>query len=479
MRRSTPAGTRWMTLLMLVVVGLTAAHPLRAAWVQPSIALDDKPMQVDGRLPQSGLISTSPDPVPEGLEQVEMLRETIGLVDSFDARAMGTINRIADPVEPDESLRVGRGPGMYLQLRRGDQLSVLGIHPIDEHILLLTDAQSPDRRWRIRRDVFERLGITIERRAGVERFAGTDQPKTLEMPAPHAQSPIELDRRTIRARIKMNYPKLTRELGQETFRVRLPKAYDPATPSGVLVWISPSPDGRIPEIFAPICDELGLIAVGVDNNGNRREITDRLQNHLDSIETLARSARIDQQRIYLTGVSGGGRSSSILQLAFPEHFAGCVPIIGLDTYHNAPTGDPGKYWPKRLGKPSGPNMQLLKLRRIRSITGTADFNEPEMTLRTRLLRDDGLDAQIDVIDGMAHAMPSAEQFAQALRWVDQPRREAIEAARATAEQILKETSHLDPALPAVRDRLIEVMQILPYSDPAWRAAERLGYTRPD
>lgn len=462
-------------LLLLILVAL-APGGTRA---QPSITLDDKPVQVDGRLPKSGLISTSPDPIPEGIGGVEMLRESLGLLDTIDPKAFSTINRIADPIGAEESLQVGRGPGVYLQMWRDEEFGVLGIHPGDKDTLLLVDTQSPDRRWSIRADVFERLGIDIERKARPDRFEGTDQPMTLELPAPHAESPIVLDRRTIRARIKMNYPKLTRTLGQETFRVRLPSNYDPDTPAGVLVWISPSPNGRIPDIFAPICDELGLIVVGVDNNGNQREITDRLQNHLDSIETLAQHARIDRKRVYVTGASGGGRSSSILQLVFPEHFAGCVPIIGLDTYHNAPTGDPGKYWPKRLGKPSGPNMALLKARRIRSITGTADFNEPEMTLRTRLLRDDGLVAEIDVIEGMAHAMPSAEQFAQALRWVDEPRREAIEDAQIAAEQILRETNHLDPKLPAVRDRLIEVMQMVPYSESAWQAAARLGYSKPD
>ena len=48
-----------------------------------------------------------------------------------------------------------------------------------------------------------------------------------------------------------------------------------------------------------------------------------------------------------------------------------------------------------------------------------------------------------------------------------------------AKQILTDTSELDPALPAVRRRLIEVMQLLPYSDPAWEAAQRLGYPKPD
>jgi dienelactone hydrolase len=245
----------------------------------------------------------------------------------------------------------------------------------------------------------------------------------------------------------------------------------------VLVWISPTPDGRIPDTIAPACDLLGLIAIGVDNNGNQREITDRLQNHLDSIETLAQHANIDRQRIYLTGMSGGGRCSGILQLAFPDYFAGAVPIVGLDTYHNAPTGQAGKFWPRRLSRPSGPIRKQLEDRRIRSITGNADFNEPEMTLRTQLLQDDDIEAQIDVIEGMAHTMPNPEHFTSALIWVDEPRHEGIEQSRNEAAAILKETQEQDASIPAVRRRLIEVLRLVPHTDQAWQAAERLGYPR--
>ncbi len=123
-------------------------------------------------------------------------------------------------------------------------------------------------------------------------------------------------------------------------------------------------------------------------------------------------------------------------------------------------------------------MRALKDRRIRSITGTVDVNEPEMVLRTKLLKDDGINAEIDVIEGMAHTMPSAEHFSAALNWVDEPRREAIAQARTQARAILDEIEGQDAELPGVRRRLIEVMEMLPYSLQAWEAATRLGYPAP-
>jgi len=460
-------------LLCLVLIATVSLQGL-ASEAQPSISIDDKPMQIEGRVPTTATITRDTEPIPEDVLGVEMLKPMLGVIGTLEPRDLVSINRLARPIEA----QIGSEPIAYLHFSRGQGSGSLSIRPLDDEDWLLTSQDKPSKKWSLRRDVFDRIGISFEQPEPKDRFAATGDAMELVLPDPHIESPIVLDTKTIRSRIRISFPRLERELGKETFRVRLPRAYNPSTPVGVLVWISPSPDGRIPSIFEPICDELGLIAIGVDNNGNKRPITDRLQNHLDSIETLAQHANIDRERVYLTGMSGGGRCSGILQLCFPELFAGAVPIVGLDTYHNAPTGTPGQYWPKRLGKPNGPNMKLLKERRIRSITGSADFNEPEMTLRTQLLNDDGLNAQIDVIEGMAHAMPSDAQFGTALRWVDEPRRDAIVQAQIDAQKVLDETKDQDASIPAVRRRLIEVMQLRPYSDQAWQAASRLGYKRP-
>lgn len=462
--------TRLGLLLTLILAFQT---PIAGA--QSSIPLEDKPLQIDGRLPTAAYITMTQNPIPEDLAEVEMLRDRLGLIDTIDPKGFTSINRLARPSDEEPS----ENPALFLQIARSDTTISLGLDVLEDTVLLYT-LDLPRSVWSIRRVAFERLEIKVTPRQASTQgdgFAPTDTALDMVLPTPHTESSVVLDPQTVRSRLKMQYPRLTRVLGQETFRVRLPMRYDPGTPAGVLAWISPTPDGRIPDIFGPVCDQLGLIAIGVDNNGNQREITDRLQNHLDSLETLTQHALIDRERIYLTGMSGGGRCSGILLLAFPDLFAGAVPIVGLDTYHNAPTGDPGKFWPKRLARPAGPTRKLLEERRIRSITGTADFNEPEMVLRTQLLQDDGIEAQIDVIEGMAHTMPNAEQFTKALVWVDEPRSGAIEDATKRAREILTETESQDAAIPAVRRRLIEVLRMVPDSDLAWQAAERLGIKR--
>ncbi len=443
-----------------------------------ALAREEDPFRIETKPAKIGYISTNPEPIDQNLLGVPMLDELAGVITIIEPKAYTKLRRALTRTHINPTTLTSETYIASFHLHRDDRHRVLEIHDLGSELLALRSADNPDAVWSISNLSFERLGIRWASKAPSPPAPDGPDPIVFELPKPYTQSTTILDRRTVRARFKQPYPALTRIPDHELYRVRLPKDYNPDFPAGVLVWISPSPDGRIPTIFGPILDKLGFIAIGIDNNGNKRAITDRLANHLDSIESLAAHYRIDRSRIYLTGMSGGGRCSAILLLAFPDLFAGAVPIAGLDTYHNAPTGDPGKYWPARLGKPAGRWMKILKNRRIASITGSADANQPEMTVRTELLKRDGIDARIDIIEGIAHAMPTDEQFADALDWVDQPRRSAMIDSFKQAKSLMREYTERfgqsPPPTPAARRLLIRIITLAPWTDPAWQAAGLLG-----
>jgi dienelactone hydrolase len=296
----------------------------------------------------------------------------------------------------------------------------------------------------------------------------------------HIQSPHILDRATIRARFKNDYPQLTRTLGDETFRLRFPNTMSADDPPGILVWISPTEHHGIPYAVLPALEKLNLIAVGIDNNGNDRPITDRLQNVLDAIHTIRAHIRIDDQRIYTSGLSGGGRCASILFLAFPDLVTGAVPIVGLDSYHRIPTGQPNLYWAGNIGRPAKKLFDRSKEHRLRAITGTMDFNEPEMSRRIAQLQADGFDARLDTIDGMSHTMPTESQFTEALTWVNANQHEraerAAEEAQDQLDKLLESNPTPDPTTDIpTRRTLIDITRTAPWSQPAMKAAHLLGF----
>lgn len=471
MRAYTPFHPWLFIGICILLAGLTGY-----AKAVPQPAFD--PFRVEGKPPTLGYLTATDRPVAEDLLEVPMIADLATVLGTITPRSMTSLRRALSKRIISEAQCNSDSYLATLHLSRHDQDINFGVFAVDDSIVALRSNQDQTQIVGISIAAFDRLGIRLPTRNTNQQAQEHDQLRfTLEQP--YIKSHIQLDRRTIKARFKHTYPQLTRDLADESFQIRFPKNLNTSFPAGVLVWISPSADGRIPIEFEPVLDSLGFIAIGVDNNGNQRSLTDRLQNHFDSIATLAWRYRIDPNRVYLTGMSGGGRCSGILQLAFPDFFAGAIPIVGLDTYHNAPTGQPGMHWPARLGRPAGRWMKLLKGRRIAGITGTNDFNEPEMTVRQELLERDGIEMRLQVVEGMAHTMPTAEQFAEALKWVDLPRRDSmIEEFKEAKKIMAKYTTRFGdqpPESPAARAQLIEVITLAPWTEPATKACALLGY----
>ncbi len=435
---------------------------------------------VRGKPPAMGYLKADQVPVAGDLLTVPMVSELVGVFGVIEARDFSVLRRSAgrDPISERTGEELSDDTRLaVLHLVRRDEQVGLEVHRLDDGAMFLRSIEEQAKVWDIKASGFETIGV----RWPEETSQSTNQNEEVDrfvLEQPYIESPITLNPSTVRIRFKNNFVKLSRDIADETYRVRLPKDYKADFPVGVLVWISPTPDGRIPVIFESILDELGMIAIGVDGNGNDRPITDRLQNHLDSIETLGDRYRIDRERIYVTGMSGGGKSACLLQLGFPDIFVGAVPIVGMNSYERAPTGTPGRFWPARMGKPSGKWWRLLTERRIAGITGSADFNEPEMSVRYQQLLDDGLDIRLDVIEGMAHTLPSSDQFGEALKWVDAPRRAAMVESFREAKDLMAAYAEAfgdqEPDSPKARKMLIEVITLAPWTEPAWKAVRFLG-----
>jgi len=434
------------------------------------------PFRIDGKAPTAGVIWIGQAHTQNSdIAESPMLCKLAGIAGELDARSLNKLRRSLGMLS---SLGEGhRVIGSLSLSRTGSSKELVLARDINGSLAVLSETD-PDQGWVIDPEVYEFLKLDQALLQGIEQGNPHSAVGTGRFNSAYFDSPVVLDFKTRRSRIKHIFPDLARVLDDESMRLRLPRNTDTDTLPGILVWVSPTPNGQIPRIFHDACDELNLIAVGVDNNGNPRSLTDRLQVHLDSITTVQAHFRTDPRRVYITGMSGGGRCSSILQLAFPDVFMGAVPIVGMDTYHRAPTGKPNEYWPERFAKPAARLFRLLANRRIAAITGSMDFNAPEMKTRTQQLKDDKINIRLDIIDGMGHTMPSSEQFADALVWVDELQQTRIEQASSKAQRSLDgylKRLGSGPAEDAKsRKILIQITIDAPWSDAAWEAARLLG-----
>lgn len=167
------------------------------------------------------------------------------------------------------------------------------------------------------------------------------------------------------------------ELARESFSLVVPESYRSEVPHGLVVWVSPGPIGGAsrPDLLRELALRR-LIWVGANGAGNERPRWYRFALALDAAHNLQKLYRIDTERIYIAGYSGGGRVSSVLSVAYPEVFRGGLLMVGCDWFRPLPIPDrPGTSWPALYPKPAKHDLDLAKSRnRYVFLTAEHDFN---------------------------------------------------------------------------------------------------------
>lgn len=345
-----------------------------------------------------------------------------------------------------------------------------------DFIAVELDSTSPERA-QLKREAFAALYFEWPNyRRGFDKEELKDTVGTsVELPKPLLAGRVILDAKRVGERFlnggESKYP-IDRVLDDERFSVRLPKDYSARSPAGLLVWISPMNTGDTPRCFVPALDGMNIICVGAFESGNSRMVTNRQQLALDGVASASRLYHVDPRRVYVTGMSGGGRVSSMMLACFPDVFTGAVPIVGLSCYQAVPSGT-GKFWPAGYVKPKPEMFNLFKTRRMAAMTGRKDFNEVEMQQATSILKMDGVKIKLYDDTVMGHDMPPPEHFTEAISWVDElyqtMRGKEVQAATKAMEEYAAKHGDAAPKDEAGRKMLYKVMEAGPWTDAAWKA----------
>ena len=111
-------------------------------------------------------------------------------------------------------------------------------------------------------------------------------------------------------------------LAEESFEVYVPAAYTGDKPYGLLVFVNPHPSGRLPRQYQAAIDKHRLIFVSPNKVGNDRVFRNRMGLAIDAATNLKARYKVDPERVYVAGISGGGRISSMLGMCYPDVFRG-------------------------------------------------------------------------------------------------------------------------------------------------------------
>jgi hypothetical protein len=195
-------------------------------------------------------------------------------------------------------------------------------------------------------------------------------------------------------------------LRDESYCVSVPASYAPDKPHGLLVFINSAPDGECYPQIKGLLEKHRLIWIAANASGNDRLTTVRVGLALDAVFHMKKLYTIDPERIYASGISGGGRVCSFLTPAFPDVFNGGMYLIGCNSLA-------AKLQPELQDRMKGNGYVFL--------TGDKDMNQPgtkrvfDEYQRAHFARTTYLQ-----VPGMAHEVPPSDWLDKGFTFLDEP-----------------------------------------------------------
>jgi pimeloyl-ACP methyl ester carboxylesterase len=171
----------------------------------------------------------------------------------------------------------------------------------------------------------------------------------------------------------------------------------------VLVFAKPIDSGELPDNWAAVLDRQNLIWIAADDFGNEHPRAQRILAAIAGLKLIESTTTIDAKRVYVAGMSGGGRIASQIITRFPRRFTGAIYIVGADFWTEA----------------EEPMRPRIAANRYVFVTGNRDFNHRDMRRVFSKYQAAGV-AQVLFMDlpAFGHEYPNAEQLEQAIDFLD-------------------------------------------------------------
>ena len=187
------------------------------------------------------------------------------------------------------------------------------------------------------------------------------------------------------------------------WRVRVPRNEQA---HGVLVFVNPSASAEPQRGWETVLDARDLIWVSPVDFGNDKPSAQRVLAALLGLALVQNEQSVDSGRIYIAGMSGGGRIASKAITKFPHLFTGAIYIVGVD------------YWTRAEDS----LRASIAMNRYVFITGENDFNRRETRRVYRKYARAGIEHVLLMdLSGFGHEFPSASDLDRAIRFLDAER----------------------------------------------------------
>lgn len=187
-----------------------------------------------------------------------------------------------------------------------------------------------------------------------------------------------------------------------SWQLYVPPNYDPGQPAGVMVFIGFGDWGGGKRAWNSVLADNNLIWIGPLNAGDDVPVNERMVKAILAQAVLEKDYKIDTERLFLFGYSGGAHIAAILATTKPETFKGAVYYGQALRWTEIP-----------------PKIELLRERRFMFMTGGRDKDRKEIQRVAESYRAAGIEA-VDYVSvpNIDRKMPGAGYFEMAVEFLD-------------------------------------------------------------
>jgi hypothetical protein len=211
------------------------------------------------------------------------------------------------------------------------------------------------------------------------------------------------------------------DLTHETFYVLVPRNYSSAQGFGLIVFMSPTDVfNRIPVGWDAVLESRKLLFVAPQNVGNNQQFNRRGGLAVACANKLVELAKLDTNRLYVAGLSGGARVASCVAFAHPRLFSGVCAICGVNFCRKVPRLQATETDEYGYFAIDAPRIRETKNRvRFALVTGSKDFRHGNiLDIYNGGFQPDGFQVRLLDIDGMPHALCPASVLNESLDFIE-------------------------------------------------------------
>jgi predicted peptidase len=151
-----------------------------------------------------------------------------------------------------------------------------------------------------------------------------------------------------------------------------------------------------------VLDRHNVIWIGADRAGNSAMVGRRVLFAMLAPSAARTQYRIEDERIYITGLSGGGKTASMIATDQAQLFRGAIYVCGVERWDREPE-----------------RLEQIRNNHYVFVTGTYDQALEPTKRAFRAYRKAGIEnSKLMVIRNMTHRNPDSYDFEEALAYLD-------------------------------------------------------------